>query len=68
MDAYALALLCLPPGLKLGRLNPILCNKILSLEKSKLRGDLVAAFQYLKLDYRKAGEELFIRTYSDRMS
>ncbi|GAB0209096.1 hypothetical protein GRJ2_003375300 [Grus japonensis] len=36
------------------------------LEKRRLRGDLIAAFQYLKGAYRKAGEGLFIRECSDR--
>ena len=31
------------------------------------RGDLIAAFQYLKGAYRKAGEGLFIRACCDRM-
>jgi len=39
---------------------------LFSLEKSRLQGDLVAAFQYLKGAYRKAGEGLFTRAYSDR--
>ena len=34
--------------------------------KRKLRGDLIAAFQYLKGAYRKDGEGLFIRECSDR--
>ncbi|GAB0203624.1 hypothetical protein GRJ2_002828000 [Grus japonensis] len=37
-----------------------------SLEKRRLREDLVAAFQYLKGAYRKAGEGLFTRAWSDR--
>jgi len=36
------------------------------LEKGRLQGDLVAAFQYLKGAYKKAGEGLFTRAYSDR--
>ncbi|GAB0177468.1 hypothetical protein GRJ2_000212000 [Grus japonensis] len=36
------------------------------LEKRRLRGDLIAAFQYLKGAYRKYGEGLFIRECSDR--
>ena len=37
-------------------------------EKRRLRGDLIAAFQYMKGAYRKAvGEGLFLRAYSDRM-
>ncbi|GAB0189031.1 hypothetical protein GRJ2_001368400 [Grus japonensis] len=39
---------------------------LFSLEKRRLQGDLIAAFQYLKGIYRKAGEELFIRECSDR--
>ncbi|GAB0188924.1 hypothetical protein GRJ2_001357700 [Grus japonensis] len=39
---------------------------LFSLEKRWLRGDLIAAFQYLKGAYRKAGEGLFIRECSDR--
>jgi len=37
-----------------------------SLEKRKLQEDLIAAFQYLKGAYRKAGEGLFVRERSDR--
>jgi len=36
------------------------------LEKRRLRGDLIAAFQYLKGAYRKDGEGLFTRMCSDR--
>jgi len=36
------------------------------LEKRRLWGDLLAAFQYLKGAYKKAGEGLFTRAYSDR--
>ncbi|GAB0176438.1 liprin-alpha-2 [Grus japonensis] len=39
---------------------------LFSLEKRRLQGDLIAAFQYLKGTYRKAGEGLFIRECSDR--
>ncbi|KFW06454.1 hypothetical protein N327_01390, partial [Fulmarus glacialis] len=38
------------------------------LEKRRLRGDLLAAFQYLKGAYKKAGEGLFTRACSDRTS
>ena len=38
-----------------------------SLEKRRLQGDLIAAFQDLKRVYRKDGEGLFIRAGSDRM-
>ncbi|GAB0206805.1 hypothetical protein GRJ2_003146100 [Grus japonensis] len=37
-----------------------------SLEKRRLRGDLILAFQYLKGAYREDGEGLFIRECSDR--
>uniref|UniRef100_A0A8B9J181 Reverse transcriptase domain-containing protein n=1 Tax=Amazona collaria TaxID=241587 RepID=A0A8B9J181_9PSIT len=39
---------------------------LFSLEKRKLCGDLIAAFQYLKGAYRDAGEGLFIRDCSER--
>ncbi|GAB0205995.1 hypothetical protein GRJ2_003065100 [Grus japonensis] len=39
---------------------------LFSLEKRRLWGDLIAAFQYLKGAYRKAGEGLFTRAWSDR--
>jgi len=39
---------------------------LFSLEKRRLRGDLIAAFQYLKGAYRKAGEGLFTRACRDR--
>uniref|UniRef100_A0A8B9FVN0 Reverse transcriptase domain-containing protein n=1 Tax=Amazona collaria TaxID=241587 RepID=A0A8B9FVN0_9PSIT len=39
---------------------------LFSLEKRRLRGDLIAAFQYLKEGYRDAGEGLFMRDCSER--
>ncbi|GAB0188594.1 mitochondrial enolase superfamily member 1 [Grus japonensis] len=39
---------------------------LFSLEKRRLQGDLIAAYQFLKGAYRKAGEGLFIRECSDR--
>ncbi|GAB0178580.1 hypothetical protein GRJ2_000323300 [Grus japonensis] len=38
---------------------------LFSLEKRRLQEDLIAACQYLKEDYRKAGGGLFIRACSD---
>ena len=40
---------------------------LFSLQKRRLQGDLLAAFQYLKGAYKKAGEGLFTRACSDRM-
>ena len=37
-----------------------------SLQKRTFRGDPIAAFQYLKGAYKKAGERLFTRACSDR--
>ena len=37
-----------------------------SLEKRRLQGDLIAAFQYLKGAYKQEGEQLFMRVVSDR--
>jgi len=39
---------------------------LFSLEKRRLWGDLIAAFQHLKRAYKKAGEGLFTRACSDR--
>jgi len=39
---------------------------LFSLEKRRLQGNLIAAFQYLKGAYRKDGEGLFTRACSDR--
>ena len=38
---------------------------LFSLEKRRLRGDLIAVFQYLKGANRKAGEEVFVMAGSD---
>jgi len=40
--------------------------RLFSLEKRRLRGDLLAAFQYLKGVYKKDGEGLFRRACIDR--
>ncbi|GAB0182084.1 hypothetical protein GRJ2_000673700 [Grus japonensis] len=39
---------------------------LFSLEKRRLRGDLIVAYQFLKGAYRKAGEGVFMRECSDR--
>jgi len=39
---------------------------LFSLEKRRLRGDLIVAFQYLKGAYRKAEEGLFTKAHRDR--
>ena len=36
------------------------------LEKRRLQGDLIAAFQYLKGAYKQEGEQLLARVDSDR--
>jgi len=41
---------------------------LFSLEKRRLRRDLIAVFQYLKGAYRKDGIELFIRACSNRVT
>ena len=40
--------------------------RLFSLEKRKLRGNLIVAFQYLKGAYKPEGEQLFTRMGSDR--
>ena len=39
---------------------------LFSLEKRRLWGDLIVAFQYLKEAYKQEGEQLFMRVDSDR--
>ena len=39
---------------------------LFSLEKRRLRGDLIAAFQYLKRTYKQEGSQLFTRADNDR--
>ena len=39
---------------------------LFSLEKGRLQGDLVAAFPYLKGDYKQGGSQLFSRVDDDR--
>ena len=39
---------------------------LFSLEKRRLRGDLIVAFQYGKGAYKQVGERLFTRVDSDR--
>jgi len=39
---------------------------LFSLEKRRLQGDLIAAFQYLKEAYRKDGDNIFSKAFCDR--
>ena len=39
---------------------------LFSLEKRRLQGDLIVAFQYLKGAYKQEGEQLFVRVDGDR--
>ena len=39
---------------------------LFSLDKRRLWGDLIVAFQYLKGEYKQEGERLFVRVDSDR--
>ena len=39
---------------------------LFSLEKRRLQGELIVAFQYLKGAYKQEGEWLFMRVHSDR--
>jgi len=39
---------------------------VFSLVKRRLRGECIAAFQYLKGDYKQEGNQLFARLDSDR--
>ena len=39
---------------------------LLNLEKRRLQGDLIAASQYLKGEYKQEGEQLLMRVDSDR--
>jgi len=41
---------------------------LFSLEKRRLWGDLIAAFQYLKGAYKKGGERIFTMACSDKVT
>jgi len=53
-------------------MEPLSCEErlrelgLFGLEKRRLRGDLRAAFEYLKGAYRKEGDQLFSRVCSSR--
>ena len=53
-------------------LEPLSCEErlrelgLFSLEKRRLQGDLIVAFQYLKGAYEQEGDQLFTRMDSDR--
>ena len=40
---------------------------LFSLEKRRLQGELIVAFQYLKEAYKQEGERLFVRVESGRI-
>ena len=42
--------------------------RLSSLEKGRLRGDLIAAFPYVKGDYKQEGSQLFTRDDDGRKS